>query len=288
MAVVRIQRNICMGAEGVGILQHDLALDVVDLFYEHFDGRTPCMEIPQSLRLQIGFDDLDDAEKEVFCSALIECLWQVGAETSQYEQLVSTLDNCEGVLQYWGSSYSRRRAAVQKLLRKVQVPKAKPRKPKAPRKPREPLFSPGDYIAYKRSNGRYVAMILWAMENCFGMEYYFALPNLSRVSDHSAVDRFLSLDSSLTESELAGFFTQKRRFRFVAIKEKVLKANSTRFHCFGNKPFPPSGWLGTGGGNSALDMDMFECLVNGNGSRSLSDAELSIIKCEQSVEPECG
>jgi hypothetical protein len=98
--VVRTQRIICMGAEGVGILQHDLALDVVDLFYEHFDVRTPCMEIPQSLRLQIGFDDLDDAEKEVFCCALIECLWQVGADTSQYEQLVGTLDNCEGVLQY--------------------------------------------------------------------------------------------------------------------------------------------------------------------------------------------
>lgn len=270
-----------MGAEGVGILQHDLAMDVVDLFYEQFDRGVLCVDIPQSLILQVGYAGLDDAEKEVFCCALIECLWQVGAHTSQYEQQLRTLDSSEGVIQHWGSLYSRRRTAVHKLLRKVQLSKANPRKAKAPTKPGKRVFSPGDYVAYKRLNGLFVPMILWDFKNCFGMEYYFALPNLSRVSEQSTVNRFLSLDISLTESELAGFFSQKRRFRFVAIKEQVVKANLSRFHCFGHKPFPPSGWLGTGGGNSAQDMDMFERLVNGNGSRPMSGAELALIKCEQ-------
>jgi len=274
-----------MGAEGTGILQHDLAMDVVDLFFEQFDRNVPSIDIAESLELQLGYADLDDAEKQVLCGAMIECLWRIGVPTNDYEQKLRGLDGRDAIRQYWGDGLARRTSAIRRLLQKVQVPKSKPRKPKIPGKTGKPAFSPGDYVAYERNNGRYVPIILWGTENAFGMEYYFALPNLSRVSDQSVIDRFLGLDASLTGSELAMFFNTNRRFRIVGVKARLVAANASRFRRFGNKPFPPPGWTRTGA-SSAESMDAFERQINGNGSRSLSESELGMIAFEQNLAPE--
>ncbi len=275
-----------MAADGPGILQHDLAMDVVDAFFERFNKNDPAQSIAAALIEELGYPMLDVVEKEVFCTALIECLWQLGAPFAEYEQLLGSLNDPSAMQAYWGDTLSKRILAVKRLLTKVRTPKPKPRKPKRIPKNRATAFRQGDYVLYGRSNGRFVPMIFWQSENCFGIEYYFALPNLSRVTDDLLIDRFLRPGTSVTERELATFFTDKRRFRIASIKEKLVKSNQQQFTRFKNNAFPPSGWEPYGGGSLAAGtIEEFERLLNGNGSRSLTDEELKTAMCEQNVGP---
>ena len=275
-----------MAADGPGILQHDLAMDIVDAFFERFNANESPHLIAFVLDEEFGYAALDAVEQEVFCVALIDCLWQVGAPTTGFEQRLDSLNETEAMSEYWGDIRPQRIRAVKRLLNKIRSKKLKPRTPKKLRKTGKPVFQPGDFVLYRRSNGRSVPLIFWDSENCQGIQYYFALPNLSRVSNPKLIERFLRRDDSLNEKDFALFFTDKKRFRIASVKEKLIRSNQMQFYRFGNNPFPPSFWQPYGHGSLAAETIVeFEQMLNGNGSRPLTDEELKLVMCEPSDAP---
>ncbi|MFO0939890.1 MAG: hypothetical protein U0930_03910 [Pirellulales bacterium] len=266
-----------MSANGPGILQHDLARDILAAFFERFNRGEEAQAVATALQDEFTYSALDVVEKEVFCTAIIESLWQVGTSHEVYEQLLTTLNDIDAMRAYWGDALPKRVLAVRRLMIKVRTPKSKPRKPKAIRKERARLFQQGDYVLYHRSNGRFVALIFWQSENCFGIQYYFAVPNLSRVSDPQLIEKFLRPDTLVTEGELEAFFTTKKRFRITTVKEKLVRSHRQLFTTFKQGEFPPDGWAAYGGSShGATTIEQFERFLNDSGSRSLTEQEVIV------------
>ncbi|MFN9417152.1 MAG: hypothetical protein ACK578_06600, partial [Pirellula sp.] len=272
-----------MGAEGTGIFQHDLSAEVRDTFFEYFDKGMDLNQIKQQIGDEFGYESLDGVEKEVYCGAMIHCLWEIGAPNTEFIDQLIGLENQSELEQYWGDDLPRRRAAVTRLLKKVGTPKGKPKKAKGAQPDIKLLFSPGDCVLYQRTNGRYVPLVFWDVERLSGLEYLFAVPNLSRVEDPDVIKRFLSHPDQLTKEEFAQLLSSKQRFKTIAVKNKVMKSFRERFIRFARIDFPPSDWRNSTIGNLAETLECFEQLLNGSGSRSLSQLEIEQMKSDGSL-----
>ena len=271
-----------MGAEGTGIFQHDLSAEVRDTFFEYFDKGMDLNQIKQQIGDEFGYESLDGVEKEVYCGAMIHCLWEIGAPNTEFIDQLIGLENQSELEQYWGDDLPRRRAAVTRLLKQVGTPKRKPKKAKGAQPDIKLLFSPGDCVLYQRTNGRYVPLVFWDVERLSGLEYLFAVPNLSRVEDPDVIKRFLSHPDQLTKEEFAQLLSSKQRFKTIAVKNKVMKSFRERFIRFARIDFPPSDWRNSTIGNLAETLECFEQLLNGSGSRSLSQLEIEQMKSDGS------
>ena len=117
-----------MGAEGTGIFQHDLSAEVRDTFFEYFDKGMDLNQIKQQIGDEFGYESLDGVEKEVYCGAMIHCLWEIGAPNTDFIDQLIGLENQSELEQYWGDDLPRRHAAVTRLLKQVGTPKRKPKK----------------------------------------------------------------------------------------------------------------------------------------------------------------
>ena len=82
-----------MGAEGTGIFQHDLSAEVRDTFFEYFDKGMNLNQIKQQIGDEFGYESLDGVEKEVYCGAMIHCLWEIGATNSEFIEQLMGLEN---------------------------------------------------------------------------------------------------------------------------------------------------------------------------------------------------
>ena len=271
-----------MGDEGTGIFQHDLSAEVRDTFYEYFDKGMDLNQIKQQIGDEFGYESLDGVEKEVYCGAMIHCLWEIGAPNTDFIDQLIGLENQSELEQYWGDDLPRRHAAVTRLLKQVGTPKRKPKKAKGAQPDIKLLFSPGDCVLYQRTNGRYVPLVFWDVERLSGLEYLFAFPNLSRVEDPDVIKRFLSHPDQLTKEEFAQLLSSKQRFKTISVKNKVMKSFRERFMRFARIDFPPSDWRNSTIGNRAETLDCFEQLLNGSGSRSLSQLEIEQMKSDGS------
>jgi hypothetical protein len=269
-----------MAADGPGIFQHDLAAEVRDAFLEYFDQGQDANQIKKQIGDEFGWESLDGVEQDVFCAAMIHCLWEIGATHSEFIDQLLGLENQSELEQYWGEALSRRRAAVARLIKKVGSPKGKPRKSKCAEPKIKSLFLPGDCLLYQRTNEKYVPLLFWDVENCYGVHYLFAVPNLSQVEDPDMIKRFLSHPVTLSEAELTHFFSSKQRFKTVAVKDKVMKLHRASFVHFAQRSFPPSNWKNSLIGNPAETLESFEQLLNGCGSRSLSQLEIEQMKSD--------
>jgi len=276
--MVLSRKGAIMAADGPGIFQHDLAAEVRDTFFEYFDQGQDANQIKKQIGDEFGWESLDGVEQDVFCAAMIHCLWEIGATHSEFIDQLLGIENQSELEQYWGEDLSRRRAAVARLIKKVGSPKAKPRKSKCAQPKIKSLFLPGDCLLYQRTNGRYVPLLFWDVERCYGVQYLFAVPNLSRVEDRDMIKRYLSRPESLSEAELSQFFTSKKRFKTIAVKDKVMKAHRASFVRFAQRSFPPADWRNSMIGNPAETLDSFEQLLNGSGSRSVSQLEIEQMK----------
>ena len=261
-----------MAADGVGILQHDLAMDVFDGFFESFDNLITPTKIVADLTERFAFDNLDDCEKEVFLTAVIECLWRVGESTVTYEAAVSALQGNQDSKVYWGDLAQKRSRAVQSLLRKVKTRKSKPRTPRATPKSRKPILRVGDFVLYRRTNGKFVVTILWFIE---GSTYYFGLPKITKDMEPALTAKLLSCTDCFTESDFKAYFPKRNTVRLAAIQQKIVRANKERFRVIRNQALPNSGWSFVGNSLTAENLVEFENQLNGNGSRSFSGPEVA-------------
>ena len=116
------------------------------------------------------------------------------------------------------------------------------------------------------------------MERCNGVHYLLAVPHLSRVEDPELIKRYFSRPETLSDVELSQFFTSKKRFKTIAVKDKVMKAHRASFFRYAQRSFPPSDWKNSMIGNPAETLDSFEQLLNGSGSRSVSQLEIEQMK----------
>ena len=265
-----------MAAEGTGIMDHDLACDVHDNFFTLFDSGTEPTTIEHTLLTQYEGEILSDGDREVFLAALIECLWSVGHPVEGLKDRLATMVATDAGASYWGSLYPVRRRALNRLLGKVTTPKPTPITRKKTRVPKKRLFEEGDYLAFTKTNGRVVPVIVWIVESRHPLRYDFVFPNLARPASPELVRRFFDGKVDLTDDELGVFLGKGRRPKVVTLEHTAARPHIGRFHRFARRPFRFPAWqCGTCG--YCVTFADFERSVDEGGSRAMTPEELTMI-----------
>ncbi len=152
-----------MGASGYGILDDDGPADIYEEFLERFDRG----EAPESIReaLVEGNEEFlsDPVDGHLFWFGLAEAQWRCGVLQDDVLDRVREIIASGIDLKLWESLDSeKRRKVLDKFLKKLSVPRAKPRRPKKARKRRTvpAIYRPGDCLALRLSDGRYAAAVV--------------------------------------------------------------------------------------------------------------------------------
>lgn len=261
-----------MAVDGPGVLDSDLAADVHDAFFERYDAGADPTEVGEQLRATYARECLEDSEREIFLAALADCLWNVGAPVEELRGPIERLLAANAA--FWGDLYPRRRAAISRLLTRLDTPKRTPLPRKKARLPRKLPFEEGDYLVFTKKNGKAVLVAVWAIEKRGQLRYDLVFPNLSRPAESGLVERLLSRPDSLSDDELATFFSRTRRARVTTIDHRDLKDHADRFRRVGNRPFAFPAWQGSSFSSCVTFADL-ERAADEAGSRALSAAELA-------------
>jgi hypothetical protein len=260
-----------MAADGVGILENDLALDVHDEFFARFDAK----EEPDAIVAVLGEMELfSDGEREIHAAALAECLWSIGHPVEELRARLKQMIDGESGAAYWGELYPARKTALLRLLKKLARPTTKPAARKTRRSPKRRLFEEGDYLVFTKKNGRPIVAIVWIVEPRPPLRYDFVFPNLFRSPDTA---KLLDTSAEITDLELGVFLGRGLRPKVTTIEHSVVKTHMPRFRRFGNRPFRFPTWqVGTCG--YCVTFADFEKAADESGSRPLNAEELKAIE----------
>jgi hypothetical protein len=267
-----------MAADGTGIIENDLAYDVHDAFFESYDGGKAPAAIHAAIVAEFEGELLCDGDREVFVAALAECLWTIGQPVADLAGQLEALLAADAGAAYWGELYLERKKTLTRFLRKIRTAKRTPVKPKKTRLPKKLLFEQGDYLAFSKKNGKVVPVIVWYVEKRAPLRYDFVFPNLSKASDPDLIARLLDTGAPLTDDELSVVFTKGKRPKAVTIEHTAVKAQTSRFRKFGNRPFHFPTWQ-VGWSGYCIKFEDFEQYADEGGSRALTAEELRMIGC---------
>lgn len=176
-----------MGAWGHGIRQDDFVCDVIGVFEDLLKAGQSVADATQSVtsRYRAAIDDSDDGP--LFWIALADVQWTYGGlEASVLERVEDDFRSGRSLLPWEEDrrGLARRRAALEKFIRKISVANRRPKKPpKAVIRP--PRFRPGDCLSIRLANGQYAAAIVLAADDSIA-EWG---TNLVGVLDHLSEDR---------------------------------------------------------------------------------------------------
>lgn len=265
-----------MAIDGPKIIDSDLAADIEEEFFERFDaGMTPAA-IETELNGEYAAETLSTVDREILLTTLAECLWSVGTPTDHLaEQLQEMLDR-QATAEFWQEMYAERERVLRRFLKKLQTPKKKPLQPRKRRSPRRHLFADGDYLIFTKRNAKRVLVIMWGAERIGGLTYAFVLPNLTRTNDADLLRRLLITDESITDAELATFFSKNMTVKSIGIEHRLLKPHAARFQRIGNRPMSTNVWRGSSFG-SCVRFEDLERYIDEGGSRGLTFEELKLI-----------
>lgn len=263
-----------MAADGPGVLESDLALDLHDAFFELYDGGAePDASGAVLLAQHAG---ADRCEGEIALAALLQCLWEVGADARELRARLEAILAAGVSEDYWGPLRAGRERALRRLLAKTATPKAIPAPRKKGRSPKKVAFEAGDYLAFTKANGRVVPVIVWLVERRSPLRYDFVFPNLGRSADPALLARLLDTRQEAGDDELAVFLSPARRPRVFTLEHTAIKPHLSRFRVFGSRPFAFPAWqCGTSGyGVTFAD---FERRADEAGCRAFTPAELDLV-----------
>lgn len=265
-----------MAANGPGVLENDLALDVHDAFFEQFDGGSdPGTTRDHLLHAHEG-EAQGDAEREIVLAALLQCLWDVGHPVDdlrgQLQEIVVT-----GVsAAHWGHLTAERTRTLRRLLAKTATPKKAPTPRRKARLPKKLAFEAGDYLAFTKASGRVVPVIVWLVERRAPLRYDFVFPNLGRSADPALLARLLDTREPVSDEELAAFLSPGRRPRVFSLEHTTIKPHLGRFRTFGNRPFSFPAWQCGACGYGVTFAD-FERRADEGGCRAMTPSEIAFI-----------
>ncbi len=156
-----------MGTWGYAVLSDDTASDVYADYMERFNRGQPHATILRELRSAHAesLDDPDDGP--VVWLALAKAQWDCGVLEAGLLRRVENLVASGAGLERWreagAATLRKRQQALQAFVAKLKTDNPRPRKPrKAVRG--KPLFSKGDCVAIKLTDGDYGAVLILAHE----------------------------------------------------------------------------------------------------------------------------
>lgn len=156
-----------MGAWGYGIRQDDFVCDVIGAFEDLLKAGKSVPEAVREVQSQFrgALEDPDDGP--LFWIALADQQWNYGAlDASVLERVKDDLHSGRSLLAWQETAHglAQRRSALERFIRRIEVPKARPKKP--PKTiVRAPKFRPGDCLSIQRTAGEYAAAIVLAADH---------------------------------------------------------------------------------------------------------------------------
>ena len=176
-----------MGAWGYGIRQDDFVCDVIGVFDDRLKAGQSVADATKAVKTHFGAAMRDADDGPLFWLALADVQWTYGGVDAAVLKHVQADFESGRSLLAWAEDprgLARRRATLEKFLRKIGV--ANPR-PKRPPKIviRAPKFRPGACLSIHLANGHYAAAIVLAADHSLA-EYG---KNLVAVLDYLSADR---------------------------------------------------------------------------------------------------
>lgn len=155
-----------MGAWGYGIRHDDFVCDVIGEFEDAMKSGKSAAEATAAVtsRFDAAIQDVDDGP--LFWIALADAQWTYGALQPAVLERVRDDFAAGRSLLAWQEDQrglARRRAALEKFIRKLEVPKARPARAKTIVRP--PKFRPGDCLSIHLVGGGYGAAIVLAADH---------------------------------------------------------------------------------------------------------------------------
>ena len=176
-----------MGAWGYGIRQDDFVCDVIGVFEDLLKAGKSVADATKAVKSQFGAAIEDSDDGPLFWLALADVQWTYGElEAAVLERVKDDFDSGRSLLPWEEDQrgLARRRATLERFIRKIGVAKPRPKKP--PKLViRAPKFRPGDCLSIQLANGQYAAAIVLAADHSIA-EYG---TNLVAVLDYLSADR---------------------------------------------------------------------------------------------------
>ena len=155
-----------MGAWGYGIRHDDFVCDVIGEFEDAMKSGKSVAEATAAVtsRFDGAIEDADDSP--LFWIALADAQWTYGALEPAVRERVRDDFAAGRSLLAWQEDQRglvQRRAVLEKFIRKLDVPKARPARAKTIVRP--PKFRPGDCLSIHLAGGEYGAAIVLAADH---------------------------------------------------------------------------------------------------------------------------
>jgi hypothetical protein len=176
-----------MGAWGYGIRQDDFVCDVIGVFEDLLKAGKSVADATKAVKSHFGAALRDADDGPLFWLALADVQWTYGGVDASVLKRV-TEDFASGrSLLAWEEDQrgrARRRAALEKFLRRIGAANPRPKKP--PKIViRAPKFRPGECLSIRLASGHYAAAIVLAADHAIA-EYG---KNLVAVLDYLSAAR---------------------------------------------------------------------------------------------------
>jgi hypothetical protein len=156
-----------MGAWGYGIRHDDFVLDVIGVFEELLKAGHSVGDATKTVKSKFAAAIQDSDDGPLFWLALADMQWTYGELESRVLNRVRGDFASGRSLDAWKEDprgLPRRRAALEKFIRKIAVPSPRPKKP--PKTVvRPPMFQPGDCLSIRLANDRYAAALVLAADH---------------------------------------------------------------------------------------------------------------------------
>jgi hypothetical protein len=156
-----------MGAWGHGIRQDDFVCNVIGDFEDLLKAGQIVADATKAVKSKFPAQIEDADDGPLFWIALADVQWTYGGlEPKVLQRVKEDLDSGRS-LTLWTEDprgLSRRRAALEKFIRKIAGPNPRPKKP--PKVViRAPKFRPGDGLSSQLANGQYAAALVLAADH---------------------------------------------------------------------------------------------------------------------------
>jgi hypothetical protein len=155
-----------MGAWGYGIRQDDFVCDVIGVFEDLLKAGKSVREASDAVRSTFASATTDTDDGPLFWIALADMQWTYGELEAHILRRVKEDFDSGRSLAPWiedQRGVARRRAAVEKFIRKIELPNQRPKKSPGT-VVREPKFRPGDCLSIRLPNGQFAAAFVLAAD----------------------------------------------------------------------------------------------------------------------------
>ncbi len=152
-----------MSVDGTGILESDFAHDIYNEILDLYDAGLNLSQIQE--RISTYEDSLDDdLDLEIYLTAAAKAYWEIGLLTPDLLAQVRALIENEKGLQIWREVASEedcvaRKRVLNRFLKQITVPKAKPRPRKKYAKIKDKLFQIGDCLILRDGDRTHTGIV---------------------------------------------------------------------------------------------------------------------------------